>query len=903
MNEWCPESLDPENWDEFRAQGHRMLDDILDYLEHIRERPVWQPIPAKVRGLFNEPLPEASTDLAEVHEMFMRSILPFAVGNAHPDFMGWVHGAGTPVGLLAEMLAAGLNANVGGRNQIPVEVERQVIRWACELFAWPDSASGVLVTGTSMANLLAVLIARTARLGASVRQQGIAASGQKWMSYTAESAHDCIAQAFDLAGFGRNALRKIPTDSHHRMNIEALKLTIAADQASGLTPFLLIATAGSVDVGAIDELDTLAAIAHDAGLWFHVDGAYGALAMLAPELAPRLAGIEKADSIAFDFHKWGQVPYDAGCLLVKEGQQHYDTFASPAAYLRREVRGLAGGSPWPCDFGPDLSRGFRALKVWFTLKTYGTAKLGAMIAGTCALASYLARQVDTHPALELLAPVALNIVCFRYRCDDPNQVNAQIVVALHESGISAPSTTMLQGQLAIRAAIVNHRTRLEDIDALLKATLAFGRSFAAPTIPEGTMNANLQAIDSVEPLTPLIGQSALMRLWLAHRDFTLLAQQLIDRSQRNPKDAHALMDLASIMYLIDRPDVARSLQHCALEIQQVYRLPTAKSAVAIRLLALVVPGDLMANTPLELLLEDSDVALELLYLVPGGAFPAELPEHDVLFVAIGESDENLPLLTTISTALDDWARPVLNHPKHITGLARDSVSTLLADAPGVFIPPSVRIDQAVLQAISLGERPLSESLPDGALPIIVHPVDSHAGHGLVRLDSMAAIADYLASSTASEFFISPYIDYADADGLFRKYRIALIQGQPFICHMAISEHWMIHYLNAGMEHSAAKRAEEAQFMACFDEGFALRHSAALQAIAARFGLDYLAIDCAQSHDGKLLVFEVDTAMVVHALDSVELFPYKKPTMQKLFSAFRQMLLDAVDSNLPTDSLS
>lgn len=417
------------------------------------------------------------------------------------------------------------------------------------------------------------------------------------------------------------------------------------------------------------------------------------------------------------------------------------------------------------------------------------------------------------------------------------------------------------------------------------------------------MNANLQAIDSVEPLKPLIGQAALMRLWLAHRDFTLLAQQLIDRSQHNPKDAHAMMDLASIMYLIGRPDVARSLQYCALEIQQVYRLPTAKSAVAIRVLALVVPGDLMANTPLELLLEDSDVALELLYLVPGGAFPAELPEHDVLFVAIGESDENLPLLDTISTALDDWARPVLNHPRHIVRLARDSVSGLLADAPGILMPPSVRVGQAVLQAISLAERTLSESLPDGALPIIVHPVDSHAGHGLVRLDSTAVIAGYLASSTASEFFISPYIDYADADGLFRKYRIALIQGQPFVCHMAISEHWMIHYLNAGMEHSAAKREEEAQFMARFDEDFVPRHRAALQAIAARFGLDYLAIDCAQSHDGKLLVFEVDTAMVVHALDSVELFPYKKPTMQKLFSAFRQMLLDAVASNLSADSLS
>jgi len=478
MSEWSPDTLDPENWDAFRAQGHRMLDDILDYLEHIRKRPVWQPIPVQVSNSFCEPLPETETELADIHATFMHSIMPFVVGNAHPGFFGWVHGGGTPVGMLADMLAAGLNANLGGRDQIPVEVERQVIRWASDLFGFPNSASGLLVTGTSMANLLAVLVARTARLGQSVRQQGIMANGGKLVAYTSEAAHGCIAQALDLSGFGRNALRMVPVGSDYRMNVDALKNAIEVDRQSGLTPFLLIGTVGTVDVGAIDELNALADVAESAALWFHVDGAYGALAMLAPGLAPRLSGIERADSIAFDFHKWGQVPYDAGFLLVKDGQQHYDTFASPSAYLRREVRGLAAGSPWPCDFGPDLSRGFRALKVWFTLKAYGKAKLGNMIAGTCALARYLAQQIDANPELERLAPVSLNIVCFRYCCDEPDKVNAQIVVALHESGISAPSTTTLQGQLAIRAAIVNHRTSQDDIDALLNATLAFGRSFS-----------------------------------------------------------------------------------------------------------------------------------------------------------------------------------------------------------------------------------------------------------------------------------------------------------------------------------------------------------------------------------------------------------------------------------------
>lgn len=477
MSEWSSDTLDPENWGAFRALGHRMLDDILDYLENLRQGPVWRPIPAQVRDSFREPFPEAETGLAEVHAAFMHSILPYAVGNTHPGFFGWVHGAGTPVGLLAEMLAAGVNANLGGRDQIPVEVERQVIRWASGLFGLPDSASGLLVTGTSMANLLAVLVARTARLGLHVRQQGIADS--QLTAYASAAAHACISQALDISGFGRDALRIIPVDADYRMDVDALKHALKTDRRAGLTPFLLIGTAGSVDVGAIDELDALAAVAQGSGLWFHVDGAYGALAMLAPALAPRLKGIERADSIAFDFHKWGQVPYDAGCLLVRDGRLHYATFASPAAYLQRELRGLAAGSPWPCDFGPDLSRGFRALKVWFTLKTYGKAKLGGMIARTCALARRLAEQIDANPELERLAPVSLNIVCFRYRCAGPDTVNAQIVVALHESGIAAPSTTTLHGRLAIRAAIVNHRTRPSDIDALLEAVIAFGRSLTS----------------------------------------------------------------------------------------------------------------------------------------------------------------------------------------------------------------------------------------------------------------------------------------------------------------------------------------------------------------------------------------------------------------------------------------
>ncbi len=468
------DTLDPQDWASLRAQGHRMLDDMLDYIERIRERPVWQPIPPQVRGALQERLPRRPGDLGEVHAQFMRDVLPYAVGNTHPGFMGWVHGGGTPVGMLAEMLAAGLNANLGGRDQMPLEVERQVVQWMRELFGFPASASGLFVTGSSMANLIALLVARSAALGSEVRNKGFAACGKRLTAYTSAGAHGCIAQAMQVSGLGIDALRLVPVNGDYQIDIDALERAIDTDRRAGFTPFLIAATAGTVDVGAIDDLAAVAAVARSEGLWFHVDGAYGALAMLAPDLAPRLAGIEGADSIALDFHKWGQVPYDAGFVLVRDSAIQLATFGSTAAYLRRDTRGLAAGSPWPCDLGPDLSRGFRALKTWFTLKVHGADRIGASISRTCALARYLQRRIAAEPALELLAPVSLNIVCFRYRAADADRVNADIVVDLQESGIAAPSTTTIRGKLAIRAAIVNHRTSETEIDALIAATLAFG---------------------------------------------------------------------------------------------------------------------------------------------------------------------------------------------------------------------------------------------------------------------------------------------------------------------------------------------------------------------------------------------------------------------------------------------
>ncbi|MBS0393115.1 MAG: cytochrome D ubiquinol oxidase subunit I [Proteobacteria bacterium] len=468
-------SLDPADLQGFRHQAHRMLDDMIDYVATIRTRPVWQPLDASLREDFRRPSPRHPTPLADVYRDFASTILPYTVGNVHPGFMGWVHGGGTLEGMLAEMLAGALNANCGGRDHAPIELERQLTAWVCEWLGFPQTATGLFVTGTSMANFVALLVARHRALGANVRGAGVGAEGARLTAYASSAAHGCVPRAFEYAGLGRDALRAVAVDRDHRMDIDRLRDAITADRKAGRRPFLIVGTAGSVNTGAFDDLSAVAALAAEEGLWFHVDGAYGAFGVLCDEIAPRLAGIEQADSVALDFHKWGQVPYDAGFILIRDGALHRAAFATEAEYLTRATRGLAAGEHWPNDYGPDLSRGFRALKAWFTLRVHGTERLGAMIGHTCRVARHLAARIASEPELELLAPPSLNIVCFRYRHDDPDAHNARIVADLQLSGIAAPSTTRIDGRLAIRAAIFNHRTEFQDVERLVDAVLRLGR--------------------------------------------------------------------------------------------------------------------------------------------------------------------------------------------------------------------------------------------------------------------------------------------------------------------------------------------------------------------------------------------------------------------------------------------
>jgi aromatic-L-amino-acid decarboxylase len=463
------DSLDPSDWSSLRALGHRMLDDLFDDLAGLREGKVWQEMPTPVRDAWQAKLPRAGADAGAVYDAYRALIAPYAVGNRHPRFFGWVHGGGTAVGMLAELLAGGLNANCGGRDHAPIACERQVIAWAAEMLGMPADSSGLLVTGTSMANFVAVLVARTARLGAESRTDGIGAA--RPVAYAAAGAHMCIARALEMAGIGSAALRLIPGDETGAIDVAALRAGIAADAAAGALPFLVVGTAGSVDTGAIDDLAALAALCRERQMWFHVDAAFGAVAMLSPALRPRLVGIGEADSVAFDFHKWAQVPYDAGCIVVRDAAAQLRAFARGASYLGRQPRGLAAGEPWPVDLGPDLSRGFRALKVWMMFRTYGADRIGQVAERCCALAVRLAARIDAAPELVRVAPVGLNIVCFRVAAADDAAQEA-IAADLQLSGELVLSTTVLGGCRVLRAAIVNHRTTEADVDAIVPAVLA-----------------------------------------------------------------------------------------------------------------------------------------------------------------------------------------------------------------------------------------------------------------------------------------------------------------------------------------------------------------------------------------------------------------------------------------------
>src|SRR6476646_5255614 len=368
------ESLDPENWDELRALGHRMVDDLLAYLRTVRDRPVWRPIPGDVRASLKGPVPRAPEGADQAYADFRDYVLPHPMGNIHPRFWGWVMGTGTPLGALAEMLAAGMNPNMGGGDHVANLVEEQVLDWCKEMLGFPSDASGLLVSGGSMANLVGLAVARSARAGFDVRKRGVRAAGGPLTVYASVETHSSVQKAVELLGLGSDALRLVPVNAELEIDVPALERMVRDDRADGCWPICVVGNAGTVGTGAIDDLRSLAHLCAAEKLWLHVDGAFGALATLVPEYRSRLAGMEQADSIAFDLHKWMYVPFEAGCALVRDADAHRRTFSLRPDYLTHAERGLAGGSLWFSEYGIQLSRGFKALKVWMSLKEHGIDK-------------------------------------------------------------------------------------------------------------------------------------------------------------------------------------------------------------------------------------------------------------------------------------------------------------------------------------------------------------------------------------------------------------------------------------------------------------------------------------------------------------------------------------------------
>jgi len=476
-------TLDPANareWDDLRALGHRMVDDMLDYLRTVRERAAWRPVPAGVRANLTEPLPRGPTPASAVYEQFQRDVLPYPTGNVHPRFWGWVIGTGTPLAMLADMLASGMNPQVAEFDDAPAVVENQVIGWLVELLGMPAGTHGLLVSGGSMANFVGLAVARNARAGYDVRERGVHGSDlPQLIVYASSETHSSVRKAVELLGLGNEALRRIPVGPDYAIDVAALRQAIVADRAAGHRPICVVGNAGTVNTGATDDLAALATLCRQEHLWLHVDGAFGALAAISPALRPLVKGIELVDSVAFDLHKWMYLPYEVGCTLVRDQAAHRGTFNVSPAYLGSFDRGIAaGGFPF-AERGVQLSRGFRALKVWMSLKAHGVDAFARLIEQNVQQAAHLVGLIAAHPRLELLAPAPLNVVCFRYTAvgvDDValNAMNQEILLRVQESGLAVPSHTVLGGRFAIRVAITNHRSRRKDFDLLAQAVVDTG---------------------------------------------------------------------------------------------------------------------------------------------------------------------------------------------------------------------------------------------------------------------------------------------------------------------------------------------------------------------------------------------------------------------------------------------
>ncbi len=480
------ETLDPGDWSSIRSLSRRIIDDSIAYLRDVRDRPVWREVPAEVRAFFDTPLPRSPAPLAEVYREVAENVMPYPMGNVHPRFWSWYMGSGNFTGALADFLAAVQGSNLGGGNHAAVFVDSQVVNWCKEMIGFPASASGTLVGGGSIANLIGLTVARNVKAGVDVREHGVAAIENPLRFYGSDQIHSCHRKAVEALGLGNRALRRIATDSELRIDVAALRAAIAEDRAAGFRPACVIATAGTVNTGAIDDLQALAKLVREEDLWLHVDGCIGALLAIAPKNAHRVAGIEHAHSVALDPHKWLHAPFEVGCAMIRDAAAHRGTFAVAPEYLESTPRGLAS-APWLHDYGLQTTRGFRSLKVWMALKEHGVDTFGRLIDQNIAQGAYLSQLIEHEPLLELVAPTSINIVCYRFRpagvpreVDDEalKALNIEIMLRLQEQGTAALSDTTVHGKHCLRVAINNHRTRRDDLVLLVRETVRLGREIS-----------------------------------------------------------------------------------------------------------------------------------------------------------------------------------------------------------------------------------------------------------------------------------------------------------------------------------------------------------------------------------------------------------------------------------------
>jgi aromatic-L-amino-acid decarboxylase len=476
--------LDPDDWEAVRRVGHKLVDELLETLRTVRRGPAWRPIPESTKARFRTGAPMDGAGPEAVYEEFLASVLPYRLGNIHPRFFARVMGTGTPMGALAEFAAAAMNNNLSGLESSAVHVEAQVLRWLKALLGFPKTASGLLTSGCSIANLIALQVARDEFAGVDVNVEGVQASRFRLVAYASDEVHSAVQRALMVLGLGSTALRRVPTGPDFRMRVEDLEDRIDEDVGRGLRPFCIVGSCGTVNTGAIDPLEAMADLAARRKLWFHVDGAFGALLALSPALKDRVKGLERAHSVALDLHKWGAAPYGVGVVLVRDAEAHHRAFQTEAAYLSPLPRGVAQADYPANELGPELSRGFRGLSVWMAWKEHGIARLAGAIEMNVAQAQRVKERVERERELELSAPVGLNLVTFRYVGVPPlpeerlDALQAEIVMRVQESGVAVPSTTKLRGRTVIRLAIVNHRTRQADLDVLLDAVLREGRAAA-----------------------------------------------------------------------------------------------------------------------------------------------------------------------------------------------------------------------------------------------------------------------------------------------------------------------------------------------------------------------------------------------------------------------------------------